>query len=92
MNYKKYIELGFERYDLNCSVEFDQTGYRGFSLEKDVNDKLLICVTNGELDKPKLYIRKRNKDTYHIIDISCEAVLDLLSKDNYVEENFTKSC
>ena len=92
MNYKKYIELGFKRYDLNCSVEFNQTGYRGFSLEIDVNDKLRICVTSGDLDKPKLYIKKRNKDTYHIIDISFEVVLDLLSKDNYEEENFNKAC
>lgn len=92
MDYKKYIDLGFKRYDLNCSVEFNQTGYRGFSLEIDVNDKLRICATSGNLDKPKLYIKRRDKDTYHIIDISCEAVVDLLSKNNYTEENFTLAC
>lgn len=92
MDYKKYIDLGFKRHDLDDQVEFNQTGYKGFSLEIDVNDKLRICVTSGNLDKPKLYIKKMDKDTYHIIDITSEAVLDLLSKNNYTEDNFTRSC
>lgn len=92
MDYKKYIDLGFKRYDLNCGVEFNQTGYKGFSLEIDVNDKLRICATSGELDKPKLCIKKRDKDTYHIIHITSEAVLDLLSKNNYTEDNITRAC
>ncbi len=29
MKYKDYIELGFERVDLDCNVEFDETGYSG---------------------------------------------------------------
>jgi hypothetical protein len=36
-------------------------------------------VSSGELDKPKLYIKKRNSETYHIIPISTEVVIDLFS-------------
>jgi len=80
MDYKKYIDLGFERTDLSDSVLFDQTGYGGFALQKKVNENQIVCVDSGELDKPKLYIKKRNSETYHIIPISPEAVIDLFSK------------
>lgn len=79
MEYQKYIDLGFKRFDMSCSVEFKQTGYYGFSLEKKLNKKQSVCVTSGELDKPKLYIKKRNSETYHIIPISTETVIDLFS-------------
>ncbi len=79
MDYKKYIDLGFERTDLSDPVLFDQTGYGGFALQKKVNEKQIVCVDSSELDKPKLYIKKRNSDTYHIIPISPEAVIDLFS-------------
>lgn len=92
MDYKKYIELGFERYDLNCSIEFSQTGYRGFSLEIDVNDRIRIIATSGNLDKPKLYIKKRDKDAYHIIDITGEIVMDLLKENSYVKDDFMRAC
>jgi hypothetical protein len=82
MEYQKYIELGFERIELNCNVEFKQTGYYGFTLEKKVNKKLMVCVSSGELDKPKLYLKKRNTETYHIMPISTEMVVDLFSKPN----------
>ena len=85
MEYQKYIDLGFKRIDLNCSVEFKQTGYHGFALEKKVSKKQMICVTNGELNKPKLYIKKRNSETYHIVPISTEAVIDLLSNSENVD-------
>ena len=79
MEYEKYIDLGFERTDLSCNVEFKQTGYYGFALQKNVNENIMVCVTSGELDKPKLYIKKRNSETYHIIPISSEAVIDYLN-------------
>lgn len=82
MNYQKYIELGFKRIDMNCNVEFSQTGYYGFSLEKKLNKKQCICVVSGELDNPKLYIKKRNSETYHILPISTETVIDLCVKIN----------
>ena len=85
MEYQKYIDLGFERTNMSCQVEFKQTGYYGFSLEKKLNDKITVCVTSGELDRPKLYIRKRNGDTHHIIRISTDVVMDLFSKSESVD-------
>ncbi len=82
MKYKDYIDLGFKRTDLDCAVEFNQTGYGGFALEKKVNKKILISVCSGELDKPKLYIKKRNSETYHIMPITTEAVKDLILQDS----------
>jgi hypothetical protein len=81
MTYKEYIDLGFKRTDLDCSVEFNQTGYSGFALEKKINKKILISVESGNLDKPKLYIKKRNSETYHIMPISTDAVCDLILQD-----------
>lgn len=89
MEYQKYIDLGFKRTDLSCSMEYKETGYYGFALEKKVNKKQMICVTSGDLDNPKLYIKKRSSDTYHIIPISIDAMLDLLCKsDNIDYSNF----
>ena len=45
MNYQKYIDLGFERTDMSCSVEFKRTGYSGFSLTKKINDKLMVRIS-----------------------------------------------
>jgi hypothetical protein len=83
MEYQEYIDLGFIRKEMNCGVEFKQTGYYGFALEKEVNKRQMICVISGELDKPKLYIKKRNNKIYHIISIPTEAVIDLCM--NYEE-------
>ena len=85
MEYQKYIDLGFERIEMSCSVEFKQTGYYGFSLEKKVNKRQIVCVTSGQLDKPKLYIQKRNSETHHIISITTEAVVDLFSQSENVD-------
>ena len=78
MKYKEYIELGFERTHMGCSVEFEETGYYGFALTKKLQNNHLIEVSSAELNNPKLYIKKRNGDTYHIIPISPEAVIDFL--------------
>lgn len=87
MTYQKYIDLGFKRTDMNDSVEFKQTGYCGFALEKVINKKQMVCVVSGELDNPKLYIKKRNSETYHIISISVDAVIDLFSKNESIDFN-----
>lgn len=79
MNYKEYIDLGFERTDMNDTVEFNETGYYGYCLEKKLNNKISISVSAGSLDKPKLYIKKSLGDNYHIIQMTVEAVLDLLT-------------
>jgi hypothetical protein len=63
---------------MSCSVEFEETGYHGFALTKKLQNNHLIEVSSAELNNPKLFIRKRNGETYHIIPISPEAVIDLL--------------
>lgn len=78
MNYAKYIELGFTRTEMNDSVEFKQTGYGGFTLEKELGKNQMIEVSSGDLSKPRLYIKRRKKDTYHIFIISEECVIDLI--------------
>lgn len=85
MKYQDYIDLGFTRYDMNDAVEEIQTGYGGFSLEKQVYSNISIGVCSGELDKPKMYIKKRNSETNHIIQITPEAVKDLLSAQVEIE-------
>lgn len=86
MEYQKYIDLGFKRVDTNDAVVFKQTGYYGFYLEKKINKRQMVYVNSEELDKPKLCIKKSNSDTYHIIPITPEAVIDLFSKFEY--ENY----
>jgi hypothetical protein len=76
MDYKKYIDLGFERTKLNCSVEFSKSGYYGYFLSKKLNEKMFIEVVYPNLDKPKLYVSKGN-GTHHIIPITTEIVIDL---------------
>jgi hypothetical protein len=79
MIYKDYIDLGFKRTDLDCSVEFKQTGYGGFVLSKKLNKLASIEVCNGEFDKPKLFINKDNASSYILI-IKPEEVVRLLKK------------
>ncbi len=80
MEYQEYIKLGFTRGDTNDSVEFKRTGYSGFYLEKKVNKRLSISVNAGELDRPKLYLKKYGQETCHIFNITGEMVRDLLYK------------
>jgi hypothetical protein len=77
MDYKKYIDLGFERAKLTCPVEFSKSGYYGYSLSKKLNEKMFIEVAYPDLDKPKLYVSKGN-ETHHIIPITTQIVIDLL--------------
>lgn len=86
MNYQDYIDLGFTRTDMNDTVEFRQTGYPGFTLSIDINDRLSICVSSPELDKPKLYIKKVGAETYHILPITPEMVKGMLWKGVVVTE------
>lgn len=79
MTYKEYIDLGFSRYEMDCGVTFDETGYGGFALTKNINEKMMIEVGSDDLNSPKLYILKSNGEQYHIFKITPEAVKDLLS-------------
>lgn len=82
MKYKEYIELEFERVDMDDSVEFENTGYYGFCLNKKINNNLSISVNSCSLNSPKLYIKKSsNIDEYHIINVTDDMVRDLLKSD-----------
>jgi hypothetical protein len=79
MRYKNYINLGFKRIDMNDSVEFNETGWGGYALEKEINTSMSIGVDSRSLSEPKLYIKKYyEKETYHIIPISVECMEDLI--------------
>jgi len=83
MEYQKYIDLGFKRFEMNCSVTFKETGYNEYGLSKKINKRMTIEVVGSDLSKPKLYIKKFNSESYHIIPITPEMVLDIfLKKDN----------
>lgn len=79
MTYKEYIELGFKRVEMNDTVEAHKTGYTGFTLHKELNDKMFIEAYWTELDKPTLYIIKRDTSdcTRHLLNITTEMVKDL---------------
>ena len=77
MKYIEYINLGFERIDLNDQVEHDNTGYSGYVLCRKITPKINIEVCFGELQRPKMYIKKKDSETYHIIVISPEIVKSL---------------
>ena len=77
MTYSQYINLGFTRHEMNDQIEFNQTGYTGYSLSAEIDNKLSVCVSSGELDRPKLYIKKPDGDSYHILLITPEMVRDL---------------
>ena len=84
MTYEDYINLGFTRTELNCKVTELETGYGGFALTKNINEKMMVEVTNDELNSPKLYIRKGDGDSYHIFKITPEAVKDLLGNNPHI--------
>ena len=77
MNYQDYIDLGFQRIDLNDSVVFKQTGYRGFALTKKLNENIMVEVAYPNLNEPNLYIRKGESDAWHIFPIPIAAIKDL---------------
>lgn len=80
MHYNKYIELGFERIDLNDNVEFKQTGYHGFTLEIQLTKNVSISVNSGELDNPKMFIRKDNSENNFIINLEEDQIREILQK------------
>lgn len=80
MNYSDYIKLGFTREDITDNVEFNEHGYHGFILSKKIIDDMSIEVTAFELDNPKLYIKKENRELYNIISINDDMVRDLCNR------------
>ncbi len=78
MTYQDYIDLGFERIDLNDNDEFKKTGYYGFYLSRKFKNGVSIDVYSYELERPKVYIPKSKDETFHIITITPEILKDTL--------------
>jgi len=80
MNYKDYIDLGFERIDTYDVVEFERTGSQGFVLVKKLNKKVSIEVCSGSPLSPRLYIenKKGAEVPMHTLDINTYQVRQLL--------------
>lgn len=76
--YEKYIELGFERIDINDKVEFNETGYYGFILSYKLNKTSNIQVCYGDLDNPILHIRKPKSITNYMLKLTYEHVVELI--------------
>lgn len=81
MKYKDYIELGFGRIDLDCNVEFDESGYGGFALSKAIAQNVVIEAVNGELDKPKIFILLESRNAI-VVHTTCEDVRNIVEKLN----------
>ena len=79
MKYSEYIELGFERIEMNDSVEQKNNGYGGYKKKKRLTDRITLEAYWNELQAPKMYIKKQNSETYHILNITPEIVKDLVS-------------
>lgn len=78
MIYEEYINLGFKRTDTHCGVQFKNTGYHGYYLAYELNKKSLIEVNSGDLDYPKLFIKKRGAERFFILPLTPEQVIGLL--------------
>ena len=82
MRYQEYIDLGFERYDLNCSAEKAATGYGGYQLTYALTKTAAIVVVYPKLNKHKLYLSAdENLECRNVIvDITEDLMLDLIAK------------
>jgi hypothetical protein len=76
--YSDYIALDFKRCDLDDTVEFNNIGYFGYVLSRELNNQALIQVGSDDLSKPKLFIE--TPDGMGSIDITFEQVKILLTK------------
>lgn len=82
MRYQEYIDMGFERYNLNCSVEKAATGYGGYQLTYSLTNTACIVVVYPELDKQRLHL-DTGEELYSrnvIVDITQDIMLDLIAK------------
>ena len=62
MKYIDYINMGFERIELNDTVQFEETGYKGYYLIKNLTKKVTIQVWDSDLDNPVLHIEPKEWD------------------------------
>ena len=80
MNYKEYIDLGFERIDINDEVSFERNGYKGFILTKKLRKGVNIEVCSDNLGQPRLYIEKKDHDIEcFILRLNKDMIIELLT-------------
>lgn len=92
MNYKDYIDLGFERIDTYDKVQFERTGNESFILVKKLNKKASIEVWCDELNKPKLYIDKKNGELpSYSLDLRIYQLKELLGLGNKSDISMSQS-
>lgn len=72
LRYKEYIDLGFEREDINDQVRFKHSGYFGYILIKKLKKGLEIQVTDCSLNEPKLYLKHD-----FVLSLSKQQVIEL---------------
>jgi len=79
MKYSDYIKLGFERHDTECLGEFNDSGYYGYFLQKDITKHVFIEVNASGLDKPNLCVHKDDTNCLiHRVQLDCEMMLALI--------------
>lgn len=78
MEYQEFIDLGFERGEMNDSVLFKQVGYGGFWLTKKLNKYATIeaCFPLHK-DCAKLYVNKGKSEDNLISYLTDEQVKQL---------------
>jgi hypothetical protein len=59
MKYIDYINRGFERCELNDTVQYEETGYKGYYLVKKLTKKVTVQVWDSDLDNPVLHIEQK---------------------------------
>ena len=75
MKYIDYINRGFERCEMNDTVQYEETGYKGYYLKKKMTKKVTVQVWDSELDKPKLYIKEKTGD-FIVLPLTVEMVMN----------------
>jgi hypothetical protein len=73
MNYSDYIDLGFNRIDLEDEVHFNKTGNKLFAMQYKVNKHLLIDVIIGE--NPILYYKDQK-----VCELTVEQMKEVINR------------
>ena len=79
MKYIDYINRGFERCEMNDTVQYEETGYKGYYLKKELTKNATIEVYDSELDMPKLYIKAKGGD-FIVLPLTGEMVMNWFTK------------
>lgn len=79
MRYIDYINIGFERCESNDTVQYNETGYKGYYLVKKLTKKVTIEVSDLDLDKPNLYIEQKEGE-FISLPLTPELVMNWFEK------------